>query len=295
VSDTTTDPAPEATDASTEAAEAAPTDELREGLLATLSEELGDRVLGSHIQPGRELWVRVARDAWVEAARVAKERLGCTFFDYLSAIDWKPSPWGRYEDALLDVAAPGEEPANATATTTTAGDTEATGTEAAGTEANGATAGYATGVAGGATRFQVMCRLTNLRRHCSVVLKADVGDGGDDEVLRIGSLVPLFAGANWHERECWEMFGIAFDGHPSLRHLYLPGAFEGHPLRKDFPLLARLVKPWPGIVDVEPMPEPATPPEGTTTEGDTAEGDAIAAGGSHGESVAPSSEEEAEP
>ncbi len=37
-------------------------------------------------------------------------------------------------------------------------------------------------------------------------------------------------------------------------HLYLPGDFEGHPLRKDFPLLSRRVKPWPGIVDVEPMP-----------------------------------------
>ena len=60
------------------------------------------------------------------------------------------------------------------------------------------------------------------------------------------------------------MFGISFDGHPGLRHLYLPGEFEGHPLRKDFPLLARLVKPWPGIVDVEPMPgEPARPPPRT--------------------------------
>ena len=54
------------------------------------------------------------------------------------------------------------------------------------------------------------------------------------------------------------MFGIAFDGHPALRHLYLPFEFEGHPLRKDYPLLAREVKPWPGLVDVEPMPgEPA--------------------------------------
>ena len=83
-----------------------------------------------------------------------------------------------------------------------------------------------------------------------MTLKADLPD--DD--LRVASLVPLYAGANWHERECWEMFGITFDGHPGLRHLYLPGEFEGHPLRKDFPLLARLVKPWPGIVDVEPMP-----------------------------------------
>ena len=66
--------------------------------------------------------------------------------------------------------------------------------------------------------------------------------------------MPVYPGADWHERESWEMFGIDFDGHPALRHLYLPGEFEGHPLRKDFPLLAREVKPWPGLVDVEPMP-----------------------------------------
>ena len=64
----------------------------------------------------------------------------------------------------------------------------------------------------------------------------------------------IYAGANWHERETWEMFGITFLGHPDLRHIYLPSDFEGYPLRKDFPLLARMVKPWPGIVDVEPMP-----------------------------------------
>ncbi len=50
------------------------------------------------------------------------------------------------------------------------------------------------------------------------------------------------------------MFGIDFNGHPDLRNMYLPTEFEGFPLRKDFPLLARIVKPWPGIVDVEPMP-----------------------------------------
>ena len=66
--------------------------------------------------------------------------------------------------------------------------------------------------------------------------------------------IPVYAGADWHEREAFEMYGISFVGHPNLRKLYLPGDFEGHPLRKDFPLLARRVKPWPGIVDVEPMP-----------------------------------------
>jgi NADH-quinone oxidoreductase subunit C len=66
--------------------------------------------------------------------------------------------------------------------------------------------------------------------------------------------VSVYPGADWHERETWEMFGIEFHGHPALRHLYLPFEFEGFPLRKDYPLLAREVKPWPGLVDVEPMP-----------------------------------------
>ena len=79
--------------------------------------------------------------------------------------------------------------------------------------------------------------------------------------------MPVYAGADWHERECWEMFGIVFDGHPSLRHLYLPAEFEGHPLRKDFPLLARDVKPWPGLVDVEPMPGEDEPAAAATGRG----------------------------
>jgi NADH-quinone oxidoreductase subunit C len=75
----------------------------------------------------------------------------------------------------------------------------------------------------------------------------------DDPV--IDSLVPVFGGAAWHEREAAEMFGLRFTGHPHLVNIYLPDEFEGHPLRKSFPLLAREVKPWPGTVDVEGMPE----------------------------------------
>ena len=63
---------------------------------------------------------------------------------------------------------------------------------------------------------------------------------------------------------------LDFTGHPHLVHIYLPGEFEGHPLRKDFPLLSREVKPWPGLVDVEDMPD-----EG----GDGAGGGPPAAGG----------------
>jgi NADH-quinone oxidoreductase subunit C len=83
-----------------------------------------------------------------------------------------------------------------------------------------------------------------------VTIKADVPDGEP----AVDSVSGVYAGANWHERETHEMFGIRFEGHPDLRNMYLPSDFEGHPLRKDFPLLARMVKPWPGIVDVEPLP-----------------------------------------
>jgi NADH-quinone oxidoreductase subunit C len=57
----------------------------------------------------------------------------------------------------------------------------------------------------------------------------------------------VFRGANWHERETHEMFGIEFAGHPNLIPLLLPDGFDGHPLRKDFVLAARVAKEWPGV------------------------------------------------
>ena len=65
------------------------------------------------------------------------------------------------------------------------------------------------------------------------------------------SLHEIWAGANWFERETWEMFGIGFDGHPHLVKLVLPEQFEGNPLRKDFVLMSREAKPWPGAVEGE--------------------------------------------
>ncbi|GAA3555457.1 NADH-quinone oxidoreductase subunit C [Kribbella ginsengisoli] len=62
----------------------------------------------------------------------------------------------------------------------------------------------------------------------------------------LASLSGLYAGANWHERETFEMFGITFDGHPNLIPLLLPDGFEGNPLRKEFVLASRIAKPWPG-------------------------------------------------
>ncbi len=59
----------------------------------------------------------------------------------------------------------------------------------------------------------------------------------------------LWAGAAWHERETWEMFGIDFAGHPRLEPLLLQPDFPGRPLRKDFVLASRVVKEWPGTKD----------------------------------------------
>jgi len=62
----------------------------------------------------------------------------------------------------------------------------------------------------------------------------------------LATATSVFAGASWHERETWEMFGIDFTGHPNLVPLLLPDGFVGQPLRKGFQLQARVQRPWPG-------------------------------------------------
>jgi NADH-quinone oxidoreductase subunit C len=99
-------------------------------------------------------------------------------------------------------------------------------------------------------RFEVFTRLSDVSKGEGVIVSTDLSK----EDPRLATLVEVFGGANWHEREAHEMFGIFFEGHPHLENLYLPDGFEGHPLRKTFPLLSREVKPWPGMVDVEDMP-----------------------------------------
>ena len=72
---------------------------------------------------------------------------------------------------------------------------------------------------------------------------------------RIETVSDVYPGANWHERETWELFGIVFEGHPHLVKLVLPEPFEGHPLRKDFELMSRVAKPWPGEAEGEEAEE----------------------------------------
>jgi NADH-quinone oxidoreductase subunit C len=177
-----------------------------------------DAVLETADQFG-DLVVRVTPQVWHRVAEVAKSVLECDYLSFVSGIDWMPAP-REGDGASGDTSSPVQP-------------TETT---------------Y--GAAGSAGRFQVFAHVQSTSRHWGVTFKTDV----DEADPRAASWVDVYPGADWHERECWEMFGVVFDGHPNLRKLYLPAEFEGHPLRKDFPLLARVVKPWPGLVDVEPMP-----------------------------------------
>jgi len=105
-------------------------------------------------------------------------------------------------------------------------------------------------------RFEVLCRLSSVDNADGAIFVATL----PRDEPSIASLVPTIAGAEWHEREAHEMFGIDFEGNTNLAPLYLPDDFIGNPLLKSYPLISREVKPWPGDVDVESIPEPDEEP-----------------------------------
>ena len=80
-------------------------------------------------------------------------------------------------------------------------------------------------------RFDVVLCLRSLSTRRRVRLKTRVRDGQE-----LDSLVPIWQGADWTEREVWDMFGIRFRGHPDLRRILMYEEFVGHPLRKDYPI-----------------------------------------------------------
>jgi NADH:ubiquinone oxidoreductase subunit C len=128
------------------------------------------------------LTVDVPPSTWLSALRTARDELGCTYFDWLSAVD---------------------EPG---------------------------------------TGFRVSAHVVALAPVRRLLVRTTV----PHETPALPTAVDIYAGAAWHERETHEMFGVDFEGHPALDHLLLPETFEGHPLRKDFVLAARVAKAWPG-------------------------------------------------
>lgn len=90
-------------------------------------------------------------------------------------------------------------------------------------------------------RFEVIYNLLNLRDQCRLFLKVRC----DEEAPSLDSVTPVWPGANWKEREVFDMFGINFHNHPDLRRIYMPEDYAYHPLRKEFPLLG-----VPGSIDL---------------------------------------------
>jgi NADH-quinone oxidoreductase subunit C len=81
-------------------------------------------------------------------------------------------------------------------------------------------------------RFDIILNLYSFPKNERLRLKAHAGEGE-----KVPSVSGVWSAANWLERECYDMFGIVFDGHPDLRRILLPDAWQGHPLRKDYDIL----------------------------------------------------------
>ncbi len=78
--------------------------------------------------------------------------------------------------------------------------------------------------------LEVLCRVENLEAGLAVLARTRLAPGE----VHCPSVTPLYRGADWMERECYDLFGVVFDGHPDLRRILLPEDWEGHPLRKDY-------------------------------------------------------------
>jgi len=138
--------------------------------LADARSSIAERFAGAEIGTGTPLVVTVVSDRWLDLGHFAKNTLGCRFFSFLTAVDWK-------EQGL-----------------------------------------------------EVVARVDNLDDGLALMMKTRLGAG----VSACASLTPVYRGANWMERECWDMFGIRFDGHPDLRRILLDDSWEGFPLLKSY-------------------------------------------------------------
>lgn len=81
-------------------------------------------------------------------------------------------------------------------------------------------------------RFHVVYRLRSIKRNLVIGVRVPL----DGNAPFMPTITTVFLNANWFERELWDMFGIRFEGHPDLRRVVMPYDWEGHPLRKDYPL-----------------------------------------------------------
>lgn len=93
-------------------------------------------------------------------------------------------------------------------------------------------------------RFSVVYHIYNIEERIGLRLKVFLSE----ESPEVDTITDLWSGGNWHERECFDMFGIRFKGHPDLRRILMPEDWNGHPLRKDYPLRGKEM--WRGFKEI---------------------------------------------
>lgn len=97
------------------------------------------------------------------------------------------------------------------------------------------------------TRFEVIYHLYSISNRSMIRLKVPV----EESRAEVDSISSIWSGANWHERECYDLLGISFKGHPDHRRILMPEDWEGHPLRKDYPVTGPdREHDWQGFKDV---------------------------------------------
>ncbi len=97
--------------------------------------------------------------------------------------------------------------------------------------------------------FEVVYNLYSITHRHMIRLRADIP--ADD--CWLDSVTPVWRGADWHERECYDLVGIEFRGHPDLRRILLPEDWQGHPLRKNYPLRLTRDKEWKGYEELKTL------------------------------------------
>jgi NADH-quinone oxidoreductase subunit C len=93
-------------------------------------------------------------------------------------------------------------------------------------------------------RFEVVYNLYSISKRHTIRVRAQVPEADHS----IDSVTSLWSGADWHERECYDLMGITFNGHPDMRRILLPDDWDGHPLRKEYPLKGR--EEWTGMTEL---------------------------------------------
>ncbi len=98
-------------------------------------------------------------------------------------------------------------------------------------------------------RFEVVYNLYSIKYNHRLIIKALIPENGPS----VDSVVPIWSGANWHEREACDMYGIIFNGHPDLRRILMPEDWEGYPLRKDYPLKGPKDREYKGFEELKDL------------------------------------------